>query len=347
MVQTYRIFGGVLGVAVAAAAGVSASGCMAWSLAGRGVSHEGNVLSYTLEMAPVDLPAAGGHHGGPQPAPLQIAAPFDGWIHAYSWDVVGPDGEAVPREVLHHMKLTAPNRRELFNQQMLRIAGAGSETGAVELPTQVGYRIHRGDPLLLTAMLHNPAGAALEDVRVRVHLEYSPEGPWRDPLSAYPFFAQVTEPGVESSYDLPPGRSERSIILRPAVSGSVLGFGGHVHQYGKELRVEDAVTSEVLWRTSPITDSSGAVLRVPSDLFVTRGGIPLEAGHAYRFIAVYDNPTGSIIPGGGMATLGGLFDPDEPWPEADTSHPVYTWDMQKEMGSQSKQGEHTGHDGGA
>lgn len=321
---------------------------MAWNLAGRGVPDESDVRSYTLELAPVDVPASTGHHEGPQPAPLSVPAPFDGWIHAYDWDVVGPGGEAVDRDVLHHLKLTAPDRRELFSQQMLRIAGAGRETEPVELPTQVGYRVRRGDPLLLTAMLDNPSGVPLEDVRVRLHLRYSPEGPWRDPLSAFPFFAQVTEPGEDSSYDLPPGRSQRSIVLEPAISGRVLGFGGHVHDYGEELRFEDAATGKVIWRTRPVHDSAGAVLSVPSQKFVMRGGIPIEAGHSYRFVAVYDNPTGAVIPDGGMATLGGLFAPDDPWPEADRTHPIYTWDMAKEMGAHaSTRDEHAGHDGGS
>lgn len=331
--------------ASALAPAVLAGACMAWNVAGRGVPHEGEVRYYTLQMAAIDIPAATGHHGGPQPAPLRVSAPFDGWIHGYSWDLVGPDGRPVGRDALHHIKLAAPDRRELFSHQMLRIAGAGRETGPVKLPTQVGYRVRAGDPLLMTAMMHNSTGVPLEGVRVRLHLRYSPAGPWRDPLSAYPFFAHVTAPGEETAYDLPPGPSERSIVLQPAISGRVLALGGHLHDYGEELRFEDAASGRVLWKTRPVRDGAGAVLSVPSRTFVMRGGISIEAGRSYRFVAVYDNPTGAVIPGGGMATLGGMFAPDEPWPDADTTHPIYVWDMEREVSSYSAHGAHSGHGG--
>lgn len=318
------------------------TGCMAWGLAGRGVDHEADILTHTLEMAPVDIPAAGGHHDGPQPAPLETAAPFDGWVHGYWWEIVGPDGTRLDEDLLHHLKLSAPERRELFNTQMLRIAGAGRETRPVDLPPQVGYRVRRGDPLLLTAMTHNETGADVHGARVRLHLRYTPEGPWRPPLSAFPFFAQVTPPGQASSFDLPQGRSEHVIVLTPAISGRVLGFGGHAHAHAVELRFEDAISGELLWSTTPVQDADGAILEVPSELFVMRGGIPLKSGSAYRFVAVYDNPTGAAIPDGGMATVGGLFAPSEPWPAADMADPIYVWDVDRETAGSSHD---AGHDG--
>lgn len=324
----------------------SLTGCMALGLAGRGVPGPVYMRSYTIEMAPIDVPDGGGHHGGQQPPPLQLTSPFTGWVHGYSWDLVDAAGQPVPEEVLHHFKLTAPNRRELFNAQMLRIAGAGSETEPVSLPKQVGYRIHRGDPLLLTAMVHNPGGVELHGVRLRVHLRYSPPGEWRNPESAYPFFTQITEPGAASSFDLPAGRSEHRLTITPAVSGRLLGLGGHLHRYGIELRLEDAATAALIWRTVSERDSTGDVSRVPSELLVHRGGIPLEGGHAYRFVAVYDNPTGEVIEDGGMATLGGLFLADADWPEADPSDPVYRWDLARETaGTAAVSHDHGADDG--
>jgi hypothetical protein len=319
---------------------------MALGLAGRGVPDASFMRSYTFEMGPVDVPEGGGHHGGVQPQPLELTSPFTGWVHGYSWELVDAAGQPVPEEVLHHLKLTAPDKRELFNEQMLRIGGAGSETEPVSLPREVGYEIHRGDPLLLTAMVHNPGGLKLRGVRVRVHLRYSPPGEWRQPESAYPFFTHVTEPGEASSFDLPPGRSEHRITISPAVSGRLLGLGGHLHRYGVELRLEDAATGAVIWRTVTDRDSTGAVERVPSELLVGRGGIPLERGHAYTFVAVYDNPTGKVIEDGGMATLGGLYLADGDWPEADPSDPVYRWDLARETAGADAMHHDRGAEGG-
>lgn len=311
---------------------VGLGGCTAWDLAGRGVPDESMMESYTLEMAPVDIPLGSGHHGGPQPLPLQTTAAFSGWIHGFSYEVVDAKGSPLPNEVLHHVKVMSPDTRELFSPLMLRIVGAGSETEPVSLPKQAGYRVHQGDSLLVTAVTHNPTDSDLEGVRIRVHLVYSPEGDWKEPLSVYPFFTHVTDPGEEETYyDIPPGRSERSYEVAPAISGRILGFGGHLHTYGYALRVDDPETGEVIWELKAERDKAGNVLRVPSVDFVLQGGIEVEAGHTYRVTAVYDNPTGESIKDGAMGTLAGVFFPTEPWPAANTSDPVYVWDLNREL----------------
>lgn len=319
-------------VSFVAVMGLAAGGCTAWDLAGRGVPDESMIESYTLEMAPVDIPKGSGHHGGPQPMPLQTTADFSGWIHGFSYEVVDSDGKPLPNEVLHHVKVMSPDTRELFSPLMLRIVGAGSETEPISLPKQAGYRVDRGDSLLVTAVTHNPTDSDLEGVRIRVHLAYSPEGEWKEPLAVYPFFTHVTDPGEEETYyDIPPGRSERSFEVSPAVSGRILGFGGHLHTYGYALKVEDPETGRVLWETKAERDDAGNVIRVPSDDFVLQGGIEVEAGHTYRVTAVYDNPTAATIQDGAMGTLGGVFFPNQPWPSVDPSDPVYAWDVTREL----------------
>jgi hypothetical protein len=41
-------------------------------------------------------------------------------------------------------------------------------------------------------------------------------------------------------------------------------------------------------------------------------GRPLQAGRHYRLTAVYDNPTGEVIPEGAMGEMALLFAPDDP-----------------------------------
>ncbi|MBA2245782.1 MAG: hypothetical protein H0W11_12560 [Gemmatimonadetes bacterium] len=56
--------------------------------------------------------------------------------------------------------------------------------------------------------------------------------------------------------------------------------------------------------------------------------MPLRTEHDYRLTAIYDNPTGHTIPGGGMGALGGIFVPScrVPLPPADRVDPVYALD---------------------
>jgi hypothetical protein len=229
--------------------------------------------------------------------------------------------------VLHHLQVLVPNRRELFSPVMLRVVGAGGETKATDVPPEVGYRISAGDSLAFTAMLHNPTGRALGSVRLRVQLRYSPEATaWRAPADVVPFFTHVTGLMQEPAYDLPPGRSERSALVRPATSGTVIAMGGHLHRYGVSLRIEDAVTKRTLWETYAVRDADGTVLEVPDEVLVWNGSFELMADREYRVVAVYDNPTGRTLLDEGMGTLGGVIRPAGPWPAADRNDVAYLWD---------------------
>ncbi len=132
------------------------------------------------------------HHGVELP-PYRTVFPESGWVHGFDFEVLDRNGRALPNEILHHLQVLIPDRRELFHTVMLRVAGAGGETRPVSLPPEVGYRVSEGDSLVFTAMLHNPTGAALGDARLVVWLRYSPAaGTWRSPVDVVPFFTHVT-----------------------------------------------------------------------------------------------------------------------------------------------------------
>jgi hypothetical protein len=133
--------------------------------------------------------------------------------------------------------------------------------------------------------------------------------------------------------------------VRPSVSGQVLAMGGHLHRYGESLRIEDGETGEILWEKKPVRAEDGTVLEVPDDILVWSGAFDLTAGHAYRVVAVYDNPTGQVIPDGGMGTVGGVIRPRGEWPTVDTSDAEYLWDVEKMLGAGSAVGQqaHASH----
>lgn len=319
-------------VAVLLLASGGLSGCLALSLSSRGAPEE-EMRHFVLRMDAVDLPAGhgGGHAEALIPRPLWAMVPATGWLHGFEVQLLDANGDTVPSEVLHHFKVMDPHRRELFSPVVLHLAGGGAETKPVSLPRQAGVPLEKGDSLLVTAMFHNPTGRALEGVRLEVTMRYSPQGPWEPPLSVTPFFTHVTEPMHEPDYDLPPGVSEQSIDVSPAVPGWIIGLGGHLHRYGVLLRLEDVSSGRVLWEKKPTRSPDGEILEVPYDRFVRSRGPTLLPERTYRVTAVYDNPTGVTIPGGGMGTLGGGFVPEEPWPSVDLRAEEYRWYMAREL----------------
>jgi hypothetical protein len=304
------------------------------------VDQETSTLNFTLE--PVDLLPWGSAKAQRQPAPLLVHIPVDGWMHGAEVTVEDGTGQVVPREALHHAKVNAPDRRELFDPVMLRVVGAGSETGAVGIPSVIGYPLRSGDSLYVTAMLHNPTAELITGARVRVRLRFSRMREWPPTISVFPFFAHVTPPLESSSFDLPPGASSRSREIRPAVDGRILGLGGHLHRYGTGLRLENVTTGELLWETSPETDEAGEIVRVPTRLFLARFRISLSSAHVYRVTATYFNPTPDTISAGGMGTVGGIFQPKQSWPGVDRKDPLYIADRRLELDG----GSHVQHSAG-
>lgn len=285
---------------------------------------------FAVELGPEQLGAAGTETSMRIAAPRAIAIPIDGWLRSIRVDVVDAAGRPLPRTMLHHVNVIAPEQRELFSPIMLRIGAAGPETGPIDLPRVLGLKVHRGDSLLVTAMLDNPLPHPRSDVNVRVTFGYISEHSWLRPISIRPFYVDVMPPAGAHSYDLPPGHSEKSWEGRPAIGGRILAVGGHLHQYGVALRFRDVTDGRDLWVARPVRDSAGEVLAIPTTKFLWRGGVTLRPDHLYRLTAVYDNPTGDTIPDGAMGTLGGVFLParEAKWPAVMRNDPAYRLDVQ-------------------
>jgi hypothetical protein len=291
-----------------------------------------------MEIGPLDLPAESGHRQLPA---FHGVVPIDGWVRGYRVEMVDGEGNAVPRSTIHHLNVIAPGQRELFSQIMLRVAAVGQETGPVELPRMIGYRVRRGQELIVTSMIHNPSARAYREVRLRLHLSYTPSNTVLRPVSVLPFYMDVMPPASLHAYDLAPGRSTRTWEGRPAVAGRVLAIGGHLHQYGTALRLEDVTARTVIWEGRPQLDREGRVVAMPSARFLWTLGVPLRPDHVYRVTAEYDNTSGQTIPGGAMGALGGVLVPDDPsrWPGVDPSSPELKLDWRLvHTGNQSGHG---------
>ena len=300
-----------------------------------------------LELGPIDLPAMGAHaaHGAkgvkgvkgvkgaatamPEPPPLWVTIPADGWFRGFTVELVDKTGAKVPQQVLHHVNVIATGQRELFSPIMLRLAAAGPETQEIKLPRLIGVRAVRGDSLLVRAMFHNESAVAYQGVRVRVRFPFTPASALIGALHIQPFYMDVTEPHRSHVFDLPPGRTERFWESRPAVTGRILGFSGHTHKYATELRLEDRTSGKVLWRVRPDTNAGGELVALPIQRFIGRLGISLDPTHTYRLSVVYQNPTGALIRDGGMGALGGVFlvGRGAKWPGIDANDPVYREDV--------------------
>ena len=330
------------------------TGCAATGEEGRSLTvtasdaYDAERSEVVLGLDPVDLPANTGHHAVDQPGARATVVPVAGWLHGYAVELVDAAGRPVPRTVLHHVNILRADRRELFSPIMQRVGASGSETADVRLPRILGYPIEQGDSLIVIAEFHNPTPVSFEGVHLRVRMPHTLPGDWPTPVRVYPFYMDVTPPAAPHGFDLPPGRSEASWEARPAVSGRILGMGGHLHTYAVELRLEDVTAGTVVWRSEPVLDESGELVGMPQSRLWWRLGLPVHADRIYRLTAVYDNPTGASIREGGMGALGGIIVPsdDATWPAVDRSDDVYVEDYMRRIANRrvrSEAGAHGGH----
>jgi len=290
-----------------------------------------------LELPPVDLPP-----GTVVDQPASVGEfPVSGSLYALHAEIVDETGRQLPSQLLHHMNVMDPTERELFLPISRRILASGMETGEIRFPWLLfGARFRSGQRILANAMIHNPTGVGYRGVRVRLVLSYVPERrPWPF-FSVIPWQLDVAFPVGDKSFDLPPGRSERTYEGSPAVDGKLIVIGGHMHQFGRTIEFWDATTGKILWHGEPAPAPPGQPRAVPvSSLYRLSGiGMRITPAHRYRVRVIYENPTARTIVGGGMGVVGGLFMPDRKavWPTTDPNDSLYQKDLRHFMGPVGK-----------
>jgi len=236
----------------------------------------------------------------------------------------------VQSDAIHHMELFNFDRRQVVYPMVERLLGIGEETDGVKLPKSVGLPLDAGMDLGVSVRWNNQTDADMQGVTLQLTLGYSPRSLVPRPTLVLPFKVDVnSHPGAGDAFTLPPGGGSRSTLFTVGVSGRLLAAGGHLHDFGKEVRLEDAATGKVLARVRARRRSDGEITGVSHSLYgVVRRGPHLIAGRQYRLVAVYEgSPTDSIR--GAMGLMGGIFAPDRyaEWPKLDRTNPDYLSDL--------------------
>ncbi len=271
----------------------------------------------------------GGDHSGHSQRLLRFDWPIEGWLRGARVELEDAAGGPLPQQRLHHVNLLNFDRRQLVHPAVERLYAAGQETKPVRFPSTVGTPIRRGTRLgLLAAFAPDdlPPGSL-----IRLRLDWMPTSMTPSPVAVYPVLVDVGfRPGESPAYDLPPGRSVRELTFTVPLSGRILAAGGHMHDYGERLTLQEVGGGEVLSLEAELS-KDGRMRSIPLRIYgVTGRGRPLRAGRVYLLRVEYDNRTGATIPAGAMGELALLFAPDQPdaWPEADPADPLIAADLE-------------------
>lgn len=279
-------------------------------------------------------PRAGHEHEHRSPL-ISLEWPVDGWMRGFRVALYGADGQALPRSLLHHLITVNFDRRQPVYPVAERLFGVGQETEDFVLPHAFGVPLHRGTELGVYASWHNDTGQDLHEVYLEVRIPYHERGREESPREVLPIYMDVNNViGDTNAYDLPPGPSERSFEFQLPVGGRLLGVGGHLHDHGIAVRLEDAETGKTLAKVEGIRDPAGSLVGVEQKVLRRLFGlldtsVRLEAGRRYRVVGVYHNPLDNPIPMGAMAHMVGVFEPDEwtDWIRLDRASPLHQVDL--------------------
>ena len=292
-----------------------------------------------LTVGPFVLPSmAAGAHGAHGPAGhdesrmpqfnFKFQWPVDGTGRGFRMTLRDAEGKKVSQRVLHHLNVINQDRRQLLLPLQERIMAVGRETPAIMLPATVGLPLTRGTRMRLNIMWHNETPHDVDAVWMDIRIRYSPANLLPRPVLTLPLSMDVADmKGRPNTFTVPAGRSEVAREFDMPVTGRLLGVNGHMHDWGTELRLEDAVSGKVLTRLTPTLDSLGKIHRMPTRLYGIAGdGLRLRAERRYRIVVVYDNPTGAPM-AGVMGHLDGLISVSEAdlarWPALDNPAVAY------------------------
>ena len=265
----------------------------------------------TLREGPMTLPANTSHMKMPQPPDLVWQIPFDGWLLAYHPKLVDVSGNAVPGTLLHHTAFWNENRADfLCPNKEEHIFGAGSEMTDWAEVSGYGYRVQNGDKIRIETMVYNPTVTSYDKVYLEVVIPYqgATESGAAPPKNVYPAWMDVKACG-NSSYDVKPGKSEQAGVVVVKYDGVLLGVGGHLHDYGRQVVLQDVSRKETVATLDAKVDAKGHLEAVPVKLFLQEGGYKFAANDVLKISATYDNPTGKLLREGAMGIAVGYFVP--------------------------------------
>jgi hypothetical protein len=263
----------------------------------------------TLRVGPMNLPAHTSHMKMPQPPDLVWDIPMNGWLLAYHPKLVDASGNAVPGAVLHHVAFWNENRADfLCPNKEEHIFGAGGEmTDWAEIPG-FGYRAEKGNKIRIETMMYNPTEISYDKTYLEVVIPFQDA---KDSASAprtnvYPAWMDVKECG-NSSYDVPAGKSENAGTITLKYEGALLGVGGHMHDYGRRIVLQDVSRKETVATLDSKVDTQGHLESIPVKTFFQEGGYKFAAGDILKVSATYENPTGKLLHDGAMGIAVGYF----------------------------------------
>jgi hypothetical protein len=256
--------------------------------------------------------------------------PVDGLGRGLRVELRDSAGAPLPFSLLHHLIGINFDRRQFAYSATERLFGVGREAQQASLPGTLAVPLDPGQRLGFYVVWHNETGHDVSGATLRIVINWVSRKVARNFTAVMPIYLDVNNVvGGGNTFDVPPGKSSKAFEFEAPVSGQLIGVGGHLHDYGAGLHLDDAETGKVLIWLAGKRDADGKILGVAQKVFLFRP-VRLRGGHRYRVVAEYDSPLQKTIADGAMGNMDGVFAPDSPgaWPAIDPNDPTFRKDIE-------------------
>lgn len=294
-----------------------------------------------LSAGPFNLPSMSGHLGhagheeGAMPKHIdKFAWPVTGTGRGFVLELKDQHGKKVTQRVLHHLQIVNSDRRQLLLPMDEKLMAVGRETKNLMLPNTIGLPLTAGSSMKLDVMWHNETKNNYDSVYMTLSIKYNPANLLPAPVEVLPISIDIADAkGRPNTFPIPPGQTTVTRDFVMPVDGRILGFSGHMHNYGTGMWIEDVDAGKVITRIMPDLDSTGSITHMPVKLYGIYGeGLKVRANRRYRMVATYNNPTDRVITGA-MAHINGLISPSDirQWPGKSSTAMAYQDDGAYEL----------------
>lgn len=241
-----------------------------------------------------------------------VAAPAEtGYVTAARATLVDARGEPVSHEEvhLHHAVWLNPHREDTTCSSYdaglpdyERFFASGGERTPVVLPEGYGYHWDPGLPRTITdsspywvlvAMLDGVRGRA--DTFVELRLDFVPESDAQGMVGVTPVWLDVRNCSSHPVYDVPRGAGRDGVHrerwrFRMPTAGRFVFLGGHLHDGGLALRLDNVTTGRELFTSEPVYGRRGGHRALTGMTTLSDvAGIPVGRGEVLRLTALYDS----------------------------------------------------------
>jgi len=281
------------------------------------VKHE-----ITVTVGPMSIPVTKDYSNHGAEIYVNFRWLVSGWVRGYRIDVVDSVGTLMPRQLLHHAGMANLDRRQLAYPLIERLFAAGRETTPVMLPGSMGLPLDAAQNMSFYYMLMNDTDKVVDGARLRVTLTWIPSGT-KGVKNILPLLLNANPRGYGPTFDIPSGLSSTTAEFTLSEGGRIRSMGGHMHDYAKEIRLEDVATGEVLVRLEARSGRDGSVESMErTNFLLRRKGLRLSANRRYRIVPVYDITTGPMKNGATGLMVDALHPDDKRrWPLIDAADP--------------------------